>query len=924
MPDRPWEDLPDDVLCVGREEQLAQLLSAAEPNRQGAVVLTGEAGIGKSTLLEALMRALGGRGVTVVTGSGDQVEMQLPFTVLRDVLLPLYAEFSAGLPAPQRRALGRALLVDEEDGAEPAPQAVAAATAGIIQAAGGAQPLVVVLDDMQWVDAGSAQALRYALRRRHTGRFAVVMARRAGYEDAVVGGISASSGVEVMEVSPLSLGAIKVILAERLGVRLPLPQLIRLHEVSGGNPFFALELARGLIRDRSALVAGDGLRLPASLTDIVRSRLDALDREGLSACRAAAVAGPHSDRRLVAQISSERGVGEAVDAGVLVDRDGLRFDHPLLAEGALATASESELRDLHARLAHLAVDPVDRVRHQALAVAGQSAEVAAGLEEGAKHAAGRGAPVIAAEMLELAIDRSTPGESDAIIRRRCRAADLMIRAGAPDRARELLEPLFDELGFEGVPIEALMLMWHARADDLATGGRLLEMALRRAGGDPSREIGIRSVLGVHCLVVGALDEGRMHAARELELAREFGSSAQLAAAAFTWILVETLGGVRVPRAAVDEALALDCEGVFPAWQPAVSAGCARMYYEQLDEALALLRVAYLRAEALGDDTSRVGILLHMVEAECRAGDFAAARGYADEQLELTELAGSNLHDHARALYASALVDAHVGDPASARDRAGLGVRTAQAVYDVAFAMQNRVVLGITELSVGDHHAAAAHLRTVPPEMEERGFHEPSWCPALPNAVEALAGTGELDLAAEYADRLAQLGLRLESPWAAALGARCQGIVAAAAGDEFAAVEAFDAAEELHVAVASEFERARTLLVRGVADRRFKRRGAARARLTEAHGIFAGCGADTWAATAAAELRRVGGRQSSSTLTPTEERVARLVADGLANREVAAELFVSVRAVESSLTRVYAKLGVRSRTELAARFASGGF
>ena len=221
MPDLPWDERPDDVLCVGREEVLADVLAVVDPARSGAVVLTGEAGIGKSTLVAAVLRSLSARGVRVVFGSGDPVEMQLPFAVLRDVLLPLYAEFSAELPSPQRRALARALLVEEDEvGEEPAGQAVSVATAGVLAAAGTAGPLVIVLDDVQWVDPSSAQALRYALRRRHAGQFGVMMAHRAGHEDPVVGGLSASSEVSRMEVRPLSLGAIQVILAERLGVHL--------------------------------------------------------------------------------------------------------------------------------------------------------------------------------------------------------------------------------------------------------------------------------------------------------------------------------------------------------------------------------------------------------------------------------------------------------------------------------------------------------------------------------------------------------------------------------------------------------------------------------------------------------------------------------------------------------------------------------
>ena len=191
--------------------------------------------------------------------------------------------------------------------------------------------------------------------------------------------------------------------------------------------------------------------------------------------------------------------------------------------------------------------------------------------------------------------------------------------------------------------------------------------------------------------------------------------------------------------------------------------------------------------------------------------------------------------------------------------------------------------------------------------------------AWPNAIEALVAVGELRLAREYRDLFRERAERCHCPWALATAARCLGLLRAAEGDRDGAFAAFEQALVEHRRTPGPFERARTLLSYGVALRRAKRRGEARSRIEEAMAVFDELGARLWSARAREEFARVGGRQRSGPeLTPTEERIARLVASGASNTEVAAELFVSVRTVESNLTRVYSKLGVKSRTELADR------
>lgn len=202
-----------------------------------------------------------------------------------------------------------------------------------------------------------------------------------------------------------------------------------------------------------------------------------------------------------------------------------------------------------------------------------------------------------------------------------------------------------------------------------------------------------------------------------------------------------------------------------------------------------------------------------------------------------------------------------------------------------------------------------------------GHLNPGTHQLLSEAIEALVGVGELKLAREYLERLTKRGRALDSPWALATSARCRGILASVEGDPEGALDAFADALDEHERLPQPFERARTLLALGMTQRRAKQRRAARQSLQHAFTIFEELGAAVWSDRARAELGRIGGRRTATTLTSSEERVAALVAQGRTNREVAEELYITERTVEGHLSHIYGKLGIRSRTELARRFVA---
>jgi DNA-binding CsgD family transcriptional regulator len=275
------------------------------------------------------------------------------------------------------------------------------------------------------------------------------------------------------------------------------------------------------------------------------------------------------------------------------------------------------------------------------------------------------------------------------------------------------------------------------------------------------------------------------------------------------------------------------------------------------------------------------------------------------------------------LCGKALVEAHLGQVESARAAAEEGVAIAEAVSDAMFPIWNRSVLGNLELALGNVEAAGEHLRTLPAQMLALGWNDPAdnvW----PDAIEAVIALRELEQARAYLEQYEERASRSGSRWALATAARCRGLLAAAAGDFDAAFEAFERALDEHERMEGRFERGRTLLALGSVRRRAKQKRAAREALEQALAIFEELGARLWLQRTREELERISGRRpGSSELTATEQRVASLAAQGLANKEIASALSMSVHTVEAHLSRTYRKLGIRSRAALAPRLATTG-
>ncbi|HET6792561.1 MAG TPA: LuxR C-terminal-related transcriptional regulator, partial [Actinomycetota bacterium] len=306
---------------------------------------------------------------------------------------------------------------------------------------------------------------------------------------------------------------------------------------------------------------------------------------------------------------------------------------------------------------------------------------------------------------------------------------------------------------------------------------------------------------------------------------------------------------------------------------------------------------------------------------CAAGEWAGARRHAEEGYDIAAQAGlEEIRD--QMLYTRAHVASLEGRVDEARADASAGASLAAAQGNLWTEVENRRVLGFIALSVGDLEGVVRALDPADRLLVSNGIVEPGAFPFVPDLAEALISLGRLDRAKQIVDRLHEQGSALDRPLALATAARCRALIAAALGDPPGALLELERAFAEHERVAIPFESARTLLIHGETLRRMKRKREARASLERARSQFAALGAPLWEARADQALARIGGRSASPTeLSETERRVADVVAQGLTNKEAAERLYMSVKTVESNLRRIYRKLGIRSRAELARRHAS---
>ena len=902
---------------VGRDVELARLdafLDRRPNDGAAAFLLEGDAGIGKTAVWHAAVASAREREFHVLLARPSEAERRLSFAALADLLAEAH-DVIAGLPPVQRRPLAVALLLEDAGGPAPDRRAIAVALLATLRTLARERPLLVAIDDIHWLDPPSAAALAFALRRLTDVPLCVLMTERSGTgtEGVLTPELERALPLERLALGPLSLGAVRRLLQGRLGATFARPNLRRIYEQADGNPFFTLELARALQARDAVLSPADELPVPRDLERLLAERLERLPPETKEPLAAVASLGePPLD------LVQEGVLEPAFEDGVLVlEQDRIRFDHPLLATVAYRRLAPRSQRALHRRLADLVKDPEQRARHLALGAEGPDSALVATLDIAAGQAQARGAPEAAAALAEHAITLSPAVDRDEAAVRRAKAAEYEMLAGDDRRARTLLEQALaaDPAG----PARARVLQGLGMIEgdaDVEGAIAFLREAIVHARGDDALEAELNAQLAQ--MLHNVPREAEPYARSGLELAERVGEPVLLASALCSLATIEFFIGHGHRLDLWERALELDphCEALPIAARPVTAFGWASKWAGDIDLSRELLERARQIGYERGDSTVS-GPLFYSCNLELLAGNWRRGLELVEE---FSTLAAENerLGEVVMALCAAAHLHAHLGDEAETRRCAAEARRLSDERAWAANTIRvTSAALSLLELSLDRPAEAFEEAQRAMSAERERGVEEPGMLFSFPYEIEAAIAIGELDTAKGLLDWIEPHAVRLDREWALACIARCRGLLAAAHGDEAAAASSFARALAEHERVQyRRFELARTLLAQGETLRRFRKRRLGREAIESARDLFDGLGAGLWSAKASRELARIAGRRRTEGLTETERRVAALVATGKSNKEVASELFVTVHTVESNLTRIYEKLGVRSRTELA--------
>jgi DNA-binding CsgD family transcriptional regulator len=918
---------------LGRETELgridAWLRSASEdgpePISAGTLlVIEGQPGIGKTTLwAEAILRARS-QGWHVFSCCPAPSEAGLSHVGLADLLRSAPDDVFESLPPPQRRPLDVALLREEAGAGDLDPRAVGTGLAALLRVLADREPLMLAVDDAQWLDPASARSLAFALRRVTDRRVRALAAvridgdpqgtpQRRSVGFAVLESSLDRQAVQRVQVGPLSVAAIHQMFRGTLGTSFPRPVLVRIHQSAGGNPFYALEVAREI--NRIGIPApGQPLPVPGNHRDLALlrlRRLPAATREILAVVSA-------TPRPTVDDLDLEA-LAPAERAGMVAVRPGGRveFTHPLFGSSLYSSLREGTRRGLHRALAGKAMGLEERARHLALAAHGPDEATAEVLDRAADAAGARGAADMAVELKELACQLTPPQARQALVRRQLELADRRYFAGDPNGARRELERSAHSLPSgedrAQVLLELGSVLWTQCEGD--EGIALMSKALGEAT-TPSLRARIHSRISS---MADDCDVAVEHGEAALALLDESADPLLYSFALHNVALKRLYAGRGADHEAIERGMRLQREAA--AWEvstvPAYWAGNFDDYGTARQRFEDLLRVFTDN----GDEASSCGVLAKLAVIEARTGRMDRARALAAEALDLAGQTEQETYVMV-ALNARGQVCAHAGELAEARAAAGEMLQRLERLPDATLEGMARAVLGLVALSAGDLAEADRQLSRTDSIVESQHAREPAADRFHADHAEAVIGLGDLERAAGLVARMEARARILPRPWILAVSARSSGMLNSARGDLAEAFCDYQVALEAHQTLEMPIELARTQLAVGRLHRRRNERQRAQVWLGEAARGFESAGALGWAAVAHADLHRAAGRRGDSEhLTATEREIAELAGSGFRNHEIAARLFLSRKTVEANLSRAYRKLGIRSRAELARRLAA---
>ena len=756
--------------AIGREEELDALeaLLTRVADRPAALVFSGEPGIGKTTLWEIGVAAAKKRFGRVLTCRGVQAEASLAYAGLSELIEPILEEAIPSLAPPRRRALEVALLLAEPDRLAPDAHAIGLAVLDVLRSLAHQAPLVVAIDDAQWLDPSSEGVLQIALRRLRDERVGLLATLRKLPEVAAplaLESVFPEDSLDRLWLAPLTLAALDRLLRHRLSLVLTKPELARVREASGGNPFYAIELSRELVRDDRRPAPGQALRVPETLRELVGSRLARLPAETLDVLLyVAALARPTVEVVSAAHRDGKDALAAlevAAREGVIdLDNSRLRFTHPLLASICYQQAPAWTRRAVHRALAAAVIDLEERARHLALAADGPDAPAASQLDAAAAQAAARGAPAAAAELCELA-SALTPEDGALARRRRLRAAEFHRIAGDPVRARDMLLGLLEEAS-PGTERADVLIALASLVDSPVERAASCDQALAETEDDArcARILAYRTWARLLAIdVPAALADGR----RALERAERAGDPGLLATAIARTGQAQLWAGEPA-----EELLRRGVElekraGLVGDWTESPRAMLARLLLRagRLDEARVILAELEAEASVRGAEWSRVLVLTWVGVLEWLAGNWQRARECVTIVREWCE--PHRQRPYNLPLRIMGLLEVDLGLEEQVR---ALAEETLATHWSTSFAYSTVVsegTLGRLELALGRVEAAGDHLRDLPQRMLAGGWNEPAnaiWG----DAIETLIRLGELETARTYLDRFEVNAQRFGSPW----------------------------------------------------------------------------------------------------------------------------------------------------------------
>ena len=893
-------------------------------------MVEGEAGIGKTTLLVEAAAEAQSQGFHVLTAQGSPAEVTYAYAGVADLLRDVDVALFDALPDLQRIALERTRIGDI-DIAGPATdeRIVATALLSVIEGIGRRSPVLVIIDDAQWLDASSRAVIGFAARRLN-GPVGMVLSFRTGDPDAHDdrAWLQFRRPETAMRVTmrPLSLAALHTLVAARLGHSLPRPAITRIHELSAGNPFFAIELAVAAADDMAATT----FEIPDTLAALVRHRVGHTGDEAAAVLLAAACSvAPTAESVAQAVDRPVERVIELLESMehlhiVALDGNRVRFTHPLFAAGVYSNATPSQRRAVHRTLAGIVERPELKARHLALAATTGDSTTLAALDAAVEVTIARGAPAVAAELVELGLKLS--GEDTP---RRIRAGELHFRAGSLAAARLHLETALRSEP-SGI-LRCLALMWLGAIkgydDDMAGAVEAMTQSVEEAGGNPAVELLCLLRLALALVMADRLPEALPRGERAVALADQLGIPNLRSQALSIWVVGKFIAGQGVDHEALQTALDLEDPygGATTFFQASAVEAMISAYTGDLERAWLQMRAVQQRMLAHGTEVDITWAAVHIAGIAMWCGRYGDAFDATQEAAERAEQIGGRLI-LVTAWTQQAAVAAYTGREADARAAARAAIDTANEIRAMRLVREPTISLAFLEVSLGNYPAALELLEPFLTIFAENGGAETEIEGGgyLPDVIETLAAVGRADEIEVLVEALERNGLRYDRPWMLAMGARGRGHMLASRGDLAGAQQAVEQALIHHRRLPMPFEAARSRLLLGQLQRRRRRKSDGGASLREALSTFERLNAPIWAARARTELERLdGARSDGQRLTAAEERTARLAAAGQSNKEIAAATFLSEKTVETYLTAVYRKLGVRSRAGLSSALQSEG-